>query len=96
MGSYIQRLDPQDAIPIEVVFDRDANNQVVGHYSFGLGVGNIEGTVRANELYFDWSWGGDYGRGVLRASNGGADFSGTWGYHESADNGGTLQGRREN
>jgi Peptidase U49 len=96
VGTYIQRLDPQETIPLEVVLERHANNQVVGHYSFGLGVGSIEGTVQGDQLYFDWRWGGDYGRGTLRASNGGADFSGTWGYHESADNGGTLRGHRQN
>ncbi len=96
VGDYVQRLEPGEAVRIEVVFQRHANNEVVGQYSFGLGVGSIEGTVRGNTLYFDWRWAGNYGRGVLRASEDGANFSGTWGYRESRDNAGTWQGHREN
>ena len=96
VGTYVERLRPQETIRIEVAFERRANNRVIGHYSFGLGVGSLDGTVRGTELYFDWHWGGDYGRGVLRASDDGTDFSGTWGYHESVSDGGTLHCHREN
>jgi hypothetical protein len=79
--------------PIEAVLHRQGD-RVNGQYSFGLGVGTIEGTVTGDTLRFDWTWAGNTGRGVFRASPGGTGFAGTWGYRQSADSAGTWTGRR--
>jgi len=66
---------------------------VTGWYSFGLGIGRIEGKVAGDRLHFAWEWAGNHGRGVLRASGVNA-FGGTWGYRESADGAGVWFGAR--
>jgi hypothetical protein len=96
-GSYIGtagQYSDSGPIPITTVFERQGD-RVAGQYSFGLGLGRIEGTVRGNTLHFDWQWAGNYGRGKLEASDRGAAFSGTWGYRESSDNAGRWDGRRQ-
>jgi len=95
VGQFTQHSDPNGAIKTEAILRRSGNS-VAGEYSFGLGLGRIrDGTVNGDTLYFDWEWGNDHGRGLLRATENGAGFTGSWGYRESRDNGGRWAARRE-
>lgn len=95
VGTSVQHSEPRQSNPIVIVFPRRGGNRVTGLYSFGLGQGTIEGTLTGDTLHYEWTWAGNDGRGILRASQNGATFSGTWGYRESSDNGGEWSGRRE-
>jgi hypothetical protein len=58
-GQMVQFSDPAEAMLVEVSLRRDHDN-VNGHYTFGLGVGTISGTVVGNRLYFEWEWGNNF------------------------------------
>jgi hypothetical protein len=90
-GELVQFLDPRP-IAAEVFFVRRGDS-VQGRYSFGLGLGTIKGTVVGRQLYFDWEWANNYGRGLLEARDDGG-FAGTWGYREARSGAGTWTGRR--
>jgi hypothetical protein len=90
-GHFTQQPDPAE-IPVEVVLERNGD-RVTGWYSFGLGIGRIDGKVAGGRLDFDWEWAGNTGRGVLRAPDANS-FEGTWGYRESADGAGVWFGAR--
>jgi hypothetical protein len=92
IGESSQSID-STRYPIEMVFQRQGNT-VTGNYSFGIGVGRIEGTVSGDTLVFDWDWAGNAGRGAFKAGTDGETFSGTWGYRLSTDNAGIWTGRR--
>ncbi len=95
VGKYIRYVgSDQEDLSIRVIFQR-SGERVTGQYNFGLGVGTIRGTIRNNTLYFEWQWGGTYGRGTMQATEQGRAFSGKWGYRESSDNGGEWSGRRQ-
>jgi hypothetical protein len=95
VGTSTQISDPGSSFPVVVVLNRQDGNQVKGQYTFGLGQGTIEGTVSGDSLFYDWNWAGNYGRGILRSEPNGTEFSGTWGYRESANNGGQWRIRRQ-
>jgi hypothetical protein len=78
---------------MEMVLQR-TGNIVRGSYSFGLGIGTIQGTVAGTALNLEWQWGNYYGRGILNATDNGARLSGVWGYRESNRDGGTWSCRR--
>lgn len=90
-GQASQRGEP--AFPVRIDFRRQGE-RVQGTYSFGLGIGTLDGRIDGRRLNFAWQWAGDYGRGVFEASRDGNAFNGTWGYRQSADNAGTWNGRR--
>ena len=92
IGRFVQNSDPRP-FSVEATFERHGGS-VKGRYSFGLGVGQIEGTVDGDTLNGRWIWSGNDGRFTLRASRDGASFSGTWGYRESPTNAGTWTGDR--
>jgi hypothetical protein len=91
-GQMVQYTQPEP-FPVEMQLQRHGD-QVTGFYSFGLGVGNIQGDVRGRQLHFEWQWAGNYGRGVLTANQRGG-FDGHWGYREADRNAGTWQGKRQ-
>ncbi len=93
-GEFVQLNDPErEPRSIELVLERHGDH-VIGYYSFGLGVGRINwATVHGDQLYFQWEWAGNFGKGVLEAQVDGS-FTGTWGYRESRDNAGIWSGRR--
>jgi hypothetical protein len=91
-GTFAQHLNPKEDMAIELVLKRDGK-KVRGTYSFGIGVGKIEGGVVDQRLYFEWEWAGNYGQGVFEATNDGS-FTGTWGYRESRTSAGTWSGKR--
>jgi hypothetical protein len=91
-GQAAQSGEPPFAV--ELALER-RGDQVSGEYTFGLGVGTIRrGTVVGNALEFEWRWAGQGGRGRFLARDNGANFTGTWGYGDSADNAGTWNARR--
>lgn len=94
-GESIQNIDPSHPFSIEIILNRSGNT-VTGQYSFGLGNGQISGTVSGNTLNVTWQWGGRYGYGVLKATGDGRGFTGTWGYGESSTGAGTWSGQRTN
>jgi hypothetical protein len=73
---------------------RRQGNRVTGTFDFGLGPGTLTGEIEGNTLYFAWKWAWTDGRGRLEASADGSQFSGTWGYWFSDDNGGVWRGKR--
>jgi hypothetical protein len=94
IGQFTQFSDPNGTSAITIILRRTGNS-VSGEYSFGLGIGRItEGTVSGDTLYFAWNWSNNYGRGALRATEGGAGFDGVWGYRDSRDNAGRWVARR--
>jgi len=88
-GKFSQVGEPQ-SFPVETIFER-RGDKVTGRYSFGLGIGSIEGVVEGGTLNLRWTWSGNYGRATLHAA--GEGFSGTWGYRESPSNAGTWSGK---
>lgn len=90
-GEARQRGEP--AFPVRVDLRRQGE-RVQGTYSFGIGIGSLDGRISGNRLNFTWQWAGDYGRGMFETSRDGNTFNGTWGYRQSTDNAGTWNGRR--
>lgn len=86
-GESVQFGDESKPFPIELSMERH-NDHVTGQYSFGLGIGSIEGNVEGKWLYFDWSWASNYGKGVFEDLGNGS-FKGTWGYHDAPSGAGT-------
>lgn len=87
-GQVVQRIDPRNPMPMEMELQRNGN-VVKGWYNFGLGRGDIEGTVTGDTLYLDWSWSGYTGRGTLTSTQRGASLSGAWGHQNMNQGGGT-------
>jgi hypothetical protein len=67
---------------------------VTGSYSFGLGVGTIDGKVVGNKLHLRWKWANNTGRGILEGRDDGS-VAGTWGYRSAESGTGTWIGRRD-
>jgi hypothetical protein len=90
-GMFTQQNDQTGGpIPVEIQLERQGD-RVTGRYSFGLGIGSIEGRVAGQRLRFNWTWAGNYGRGTLDATQDGG-FTGTWGYREADRGAGTWEG----
>lgn len=85
--------DASGSLPVTVVLQRHGD-QVVGQYSYGMGIGKIVGEIRDGQLYFGWQMGADRGSGKFVSDQGGDRISGTWGYGSSDDNGGRWEGWR--
>jgi hypothetical protein len=92
VGQFTQ-LGNEERIPIQLVLERQGT-RVKGQYSFGVGIGQITGTVVGDTLHFDWEWAGSQGRGKLISRDGGNAFDGTWGYRDSGEDAGTWNGDR--
>ena len=90
-GELVQFLEPEPLV-VELNLERQGA-RVQGRYSFGLGFGNLEGTVEGRQLYFEWEWAGNYGRGKLEGREDGS-FTGTWGYRETRSGAGTWRAER--
>ncbi len=65
-------------------------DRVVGEYSYGDGIGRMEGTVQGDRLRYRWYFDADSGRGAALLGPGGA-LEGTWGVGDSSENGGPWQ-----
>ncbi|HXH12601.1 MAG TPA: hypothetical protein VNP04_22885 [Alphaproteobacteria bacterium] len=90
-GQFVQFLDPRP-MAIEFVLQRQGDG-VTGSYSFGLGIGAIDGKVVGNKLHFRWEWANNEGRGILEGRDDGS-VAGTWGYHRAESGAGTWSGQR--
>lgn len=94
IGQFTQHSDPNNPARIDVVLRRTGNG-ATGEYAFGLGVGRIvDATISGDMLNFNWEWANSNGRGLLRATEGGAGFDGSWGYRDSRTDGGRWTARR--
>ena len=85
----VPELEP---LAMELTIERRGDH-VQGRYGFGLGVGTIDGIVEGKQLYFEWEWASNYGRGILKGREDG-NFTGTWGYREARSGAGTWSGGR--
>jgi hypothetical protein len=81
------------AVSISVLFKRNGN-RVSGKYTYGAGRGELYGVLKGDTLYFQWKEGPGFGKGVFNARNHGMQFDGTWGFKESAENGGVWNGKK--
>ena len=93
-GSFSSGPESQ-AVSISVLFKRKGS-RVSGKYSYGAGRGKLHGVLKGDTLYFQWEEGPSFGKGVFRARNHGMQFDGSWGFKESADNGGGWNGKKRN
>ena len=73
--------------PIRITLQR-TGNRVTGSYVQAGQRGTVRGTVTGNKLRYEWILGGYQGQGVSIIDS--SQISGTWGYGNSVDNGGTL------
>ena len=83
------------AISIIILFKRKGD-RVSGKYKYGAGSGELYGVLKGDRLYFQWKEGPSFGKGVFTAGNQGRQFTGTWGYKESVENGGIWSGKKGN
>jgi hypothetical protein len=73
---------------------RRDGDRVTGRYTFGLGVGKIEGQIgRDGKLYYNWQHADGLGRGVLELDPQTAEIRGSWGVGDRREGGGTLRFR---
>ena len=84
---------PDGSVPIETLLERRGDS-VTGEYYYGAGRGTLRGKIDGNALVFEWREGADIGHGELRVADDGASFTGSWGFGDSAEGGGTWSGRR--
>ena len=84
--------DGAATLAVLLVLERHGD-RVQGLFTYGLGLGELEGEVRQGRLHYAWSLGLDQGLGVMDASEDGRRLRGHWGRETSADDGGrwTLQ-----
>ncbi|MGM1052691.1 MAG: hypothetical protein ACQEXO_09880 [Pseudomonadota bacterium] len=82
--------DASASLPVLVQLERHGD-RVSGAFSYGLGVGQLEGEVIEGRLHFVWSLGADRGQGRFEALDAGARLSGQWGWERSAEDGGRWE-----
>lgn len=74
--------------PVRALFTR-SGDRLTGFYNFGAGVGQLDGIIEGDTAYLEWRSGPERGRARLTAA--GDTLSGTWGYFDSVEDGGTWQ-----
>jgi hypothetical protein len=77
---------------VDMVLAQDGE-AVSGSFSYGNGVGRVNGIVKDGMLIYRWTLGSESGAGVIAAQNG--SYRGTWGYGTAAAGGGTLDLKKE-
>jgi hypothetical protein len=71
---------------------RRNGNRVTGRYTFGLGVGKIDGQIaKDDKLYYNWQHANSLGRGVLEIDPQTAEIRGSWGEGNRPEGGGTSR-----
>lgn len=95
-GTYVHHQPgaQSELLAAEMEHSREGDH-VKGLFSFGLGVGTIDGIVRGDRLLYDWVWGTAHGRGRLVVDPATGDLEGPWGYADSGDNGGAWRIHRQ-
>ena len=79
--------DASGGLPVWLVLERQGD-RVQGVFTYGLGLGHLEGEVQAGRLHFGWRLGLEGGLGVLEAAADDGRLHGNWGRERSADDGG--------
>jgi hypothetical protein len=79
--------DASGSLSVLVRLERQGD-RVSGIFSYGLGVGHLEGEVAEGQLHFVWRLGAERGQGRFEALDAGARLSGHWGWEQSAEDGG--------
>jgi len=94
-GSYEHRTrsGTGEQMDVRYVLQR-YGNKVTGRYSFGQGDAVLKGIIRNGQLHYEWQWGENIGRGVLRA-DGLGNIEGQWGYDAAVSGGGVVRLKRE-
>jgi hypothetical protein len=77
---------------VDMVLAQDGE-AVSGSFSYGNGVGRVNGIVKDGMLNYRWTLGSENGAGVIAAQN--VSYRGTWGYGTAAAGGGTLDLKKE-
>lgn len=70
-------------------------SHVTGSFDFGLGQGSIEGFISNKQLRFEWSWGANFGQGILNSNATGNQLTGQLGYQAFDHNAGRWQLSRD-
>ncbi|MDI5983721.1 hypothetical protein QLQ85_02880 [Halomonas sp. M4R5S39] len=86
--------DASGELPVWLVLERQGD-RVQGVFTYGLGLGHLEGEVQAGRLHFGWTLGLEQGLGVLEATADDGRLHGSWGRERSADDGGHWELWRE-
>lgn len=86
--------DASGSLPVLVWLER-RGDRVSGGFSYGLGVGHLEGEVTEGRLHFVWRLGAERGQGRFEALDSGTRLSGQWGWEQSAEDGGWWELWRE-
>lgn len=93
-GTYDGSIEIQgQSFDVRLALVRDGV-RVAGLFSIGAGVGELDGRIEGEKLYYSWRSGGDTGRGTMVRD--GDALAGRWGYRGSADDGGAWRVRRAN
>ncbi|MEQ6888422.1 hypothetical protein ABE957_07030 [Halomonas sp. CS7] len=87
-GTFEGRLgDHSGELPVRVVLERQGD-RVWGVFTYGLGLGQLQGEVQQGRLHYVWTLGLDRGLGVMEADDEGRRLHGRWGRKGSDDDGG--------
>lgn len=87
-GTFEGRLgDGTAELPVRVVLERQGN-RVRGMFTYGLGLGELQGEVQQGRLHYAWTLGLEQGLGVMDAAEQGRRLEGRWGRERSDDDGG--------
>ncbi|MDI5892445.1 hypothetical protein [Halomonas rhizosphaerae] len=94
-GTFRGKLgDVSGELPVRLVLERQGS-RVQGVFTYGLGLGHLEGEVQAGRLHFGWTLGLEQGLGVLEVTAGDGRLHGSWGRERSTDDGGYWELWRE-
>jgi hypothetical protein len=77
----------QSGADVQLKLVRDQNS-VRGSYFRAATCGTISGNVTGNRMVFNWNWKDSFGRGI--ATQAGDILSGTFGFRDATEGGGTL------
>lgn len=94
-GTFQGKLgDVSAELPVWLVLELQGD-RVQGVFTYGLGLGQLEGEVQAGRLHFSWRLGLEQGLGRLEAQADGRRLQGRWGRERSEDDGGYWELWRE-
>ena len=77
-----------------IIFYRNGS-KVSGRFSFGLGMGSLNGLVEGHKLVYNWKWGNEQGEGFMETTDN-SGFTGKWKYENGIEGGGTWTGEKNN
>jgi hypothetical protein len=77
----------QSRADVQLKLVRDQNSARGSYFRAGI-CGTISGNVTGNRMVFNWNWKDGFGRGI--ATQAGDSLSGTFGFRDATEGGGTL------